>query len=71
VSKSNKKIYLLIDTNIFVQSCLLEKEIDDNKSIDALLKILNNNEAILLLPEIIKEEYYKNLNSKMLIKWEK
>ena len=69
VTKRSKKTYILIDTNIFVQCCLLEKKEDDEKSIDSLIKILDENKATLLLPEIVKKEFYKTVNLQSYTEW--
>lgn len=57
--------YLCIDTNIFIQCCLLEiKEGDDFQAIDALLKSLNEGSLKLLLPEVVDLEFYRKLEEK-------
>lgn len=57
--------YLCIDTNIFIQCCLLElEEGDDINSLNDLIKVLDKNKVKLLLPEIIEIEFHKKLNER-------
>lgn len=55
------KKYLLIDTNIFVQCCLLEIEGDDLKVLRELKKLLEANKLFLLLPEVIELEFRRKI----------
>jgi len=56
--------YIFIDTNVFIQCCLLELEGDDLNSLKELNKLLDNNNTKLLLPEALELEFYKALNYK-------
>src|SRR4051794_24181372 len=62
----NKTRYLLIDTNIFIQCCLLElEEGDDLDVLKKLHDVLSLGKVKLLLPEIIELEFYASLNEKV------
>lgn len=56
--------YLSIDTNIFIQCCLLEEEGDDIGALNKLQELLDNNSTKLLLPEVVELEFYKKLTHK-------
>ncbi len=57
--------YLLIDTNVYIQCCLLElEEGDDFNVLKKLHSLLENNQLILLLPEVIELEFNKILEEK-------
>lgn len=56
--------YLLIDTNIYIQCCLLELEGDDHGVLKKLHSLLEENKLTLLLPEVIQLEFEKNLQEK-------
>lgn len=59
-----KTKYLCVDTNIFIQCCLLEIEGDDLKVLTTLHNLLDKNKLYLLLPEIIKLEFYKVIKNR-------
>lgn len=59
--------YLCIDTNIYVQCCLLELEGDDINALTKLHTLLNKSKIKLLLPEIVELEFYRVLESKSII----
>lgn len=59
-----EKKYLCIDTSVFIQCCWLEIEGDDITALQVLHELLDKNEVILLLPEVIKLEFYKVLDQK-------
>ena len=56
--------YLCIDTNIFIQCCLLEEEGDDIGALDKLMELLEGGSVKLLLPEVVLLEFYKRLSEK-------
>ena len=57
--------YLCIDTNIFIQCCVLELEGgDDINSLKDLIKLLDDNKVKLLLPEIIEVEFDRKIDEK-------
>lgn len=57
--------YLCIDTNIYVQCCVLEIEKGDNSdSLKELRKLLDEDKIKLLLPEVVELEFYNVLASK-------
>src|SRR3989338_3510689 len=58
------KKYICIDTNIYIQCCLLEIEGDDINALNDLHKLLNNNRLYLLLPDVIELEFYRRLKEK-------
>ena len=62
--KSNKLKYLCVDTNIFVQCCLLEIDGDNLDVLTKLHKLLDQNKIKLLLPEVIKLEFHQALKRK-------
>lgn len=65
MAKKNTK-FLFIDTNIYIQSCVLEiDEGDDLLAIKKLRTLLDQDKLILLLPEIVELEIYKKLNDKI------
>ncbi len=65
MAKKNTK-FLFIDTNIYIQSCVLEiDEGDDLLAIKKLRTLLDQDKLILLLPEIVELEIYKKLNNKI------
>lgn len=68
-SVKNTDLFVFVDTNIFVQCCLLQNDGDDEKSIDTLLSILNTNKAKLLLPEVVKKEFFKRINDQAYNNW--
>ncbi len=54
--------YLCVDTNILIQTCLLEiEEGDDIDVLKKLHKLLDDDILILLLPEVVKLEFDKLL----------
>jgi hypothetical protein len=53
--------YLLIDTDVYIQCAVLEYEGDDIKAIETLLEMLNKGKVKLLLPEVVKIEFYRVL----------
>lgn len=57
--------YLCVDTNIFIQCCLLEIEGDNLDVLNKLHHLLDKDKLRLLLPEVIKLEFYKVLGSKL------
>lgn len=59
------KRYLCIDTNIFIQCCLLELEGDNIDALKQLHKLLDESKVYLLLPEVIELEFYKKLQNKV------
>lgn len=56
--------YLLIDTNVYIQCCLLELEGDDHEVLKKLESLLNQDKLILLLPEVVELELDKALEDK-------
>lgn len=56
--------YLFIDTNIYVQCCLLQIEGDDIGALKKVHDLLNDDRVTLLLPEVVELELYKILNLK-------
>ena len=68
-AKIEKPIYLFVDTDIFVQCCRLERDGDDEISIDTLLKILDENRCQLILPEVVKKEFFKQINERSYHEW--
>lgn len=56
--------YLFIDTNIYIQCCLLELEGDNLDTLNDLEKLLEKNKVKLLLPEVVELEFYKVLENK-------
>jgi hypothetical protein len=56
--------YLFIDTNIYVQCCLLELEGDDINALTKLHRLLDSKKITLLLPEVVELEFYKVLEEK-------
>ncbi|MFA5925619.1 MAG: PIN domain-containing protein [Parcubacteria group bacterium] len=59
------KKYLFIDTNIYIQCCLLELEGDNLDTLNDLEKLLEKNKVKLLLPEVVELEFYKRIEEKM------
>ena len=57
--------YLCVDTNIFIQCCLLEIDGDDLGVLNNLHKLLNEGKVKLLLPEVIRLEFYRVLDEKI------
>lgn len=57
--------YLCVDTNIFIQCCLLELQTgDDIGAVSKLLELLENNSLKLLLPEVISIEFKRKIQEK-------
>lgn len=56
--------YLLVDTNVFIQCCLLELEGDDLKVLEQLSSLLDKDKLSLLLPEVVALEFEKILQEK-------
>ncbi len=56
--------YLFIDTNIYIQCCLLELEGDSLDTLNELEKLLEKNKVKLLLPEVVELEFRKVLENK-------
>jgi hypothetical protein len=56
--------YLCVDTCIFLQCCFLENDGDDLIVLNKLHQLLNTNKVQLLLPEVIKLEFYKRFKTK-------
>jgi len=57
--------YLCVDTNIFIQCCLLEIDGDNLEVLNKLHDLLDKNKVKLLIPEVIKLEFYKVLKNKI------
>lgn len=57
--------YLFIDTNIYIQCCLLELEGDDLEALNKLHKLLEKNKVKLLLPEVVELELYNVLEKRI------
>lgn len=55
------KTYLCIDTNIFIQCCLLQIEGDDINALKSLKEVLDADSVTLLLPEVVQIEFEKKL----------
>lgn len=53
--------YLFIDTNIYIACSLLIKHGHEPETIEKLNKLLNSNKLILILPEIIELEFFREL----------
>ena len=56
--------YLFIDTNIYIQCCLLEIEGDDIGALEKVHKLLDKNKVKLILPEVVRLEFPNALNNK-------
>lgn len=56
--------YLFIDTNIYIQCCLLEIEGDDIGALKRVHALLDKNKVKLILPEVVRLEFPKALNNK-------
>lgn len=59
--------YLCIDTNIFIQCCLLEQEGDDIGALNKLSDLLNQGTIQLLLPEVVEIEFFRRLADKTVV----
>ena len=60
-----RKKYILLDTNIYVHFCFFDLDLEDGiKTIESLKRILDRNEAILLLPEVVELEFEKDSSVK-------
>ncbi len=58
--------YILIDTNIFIQCCVLELEKGDDLSVLQKLNTLQAAEKLnILLPEVVELEFYRRLDKKV------
>lgn len=64
MAKRPTKKFLCVDTSILIQCCFLEIDGDDLEVLTKLHKLLDNNKITLLLPEIIKLEFYKGFKIK-------
>lgn len=56
--------YICVDTNNYIQCCLLELEGDTLDALKGLYETIEKGEAVLLLPEVIELEFYKVISSK-------
>ncbi len=59
--QSKKRLYLFIDTDVFVQCCKFERSKDGDSSLNALLGLLDKREVVLILPEVVQKEFDKHL----------
>ncbi len=57
--------YLFIDTNIYIQCCLLELEGDDLNTLKELHDLLDRQKIKLLLPEVVELELERGLENKI------
>ena len=58
--------YLFIDTNNYVACALLTKPKHNIETVDNLINLLNKNKVKLILPEIVKIEFYKKAEETLL-----
>lgn len=62
----SERPYILIDTNIFIQCCLLELEKGDDLSVlEKLNTLLQEDKLYILLPEVVELEFHSRLNKKI------
>lgn len=54
-------IYLLIDTNIYLNIAVDRRVNNHNKILDSFIQLLGNNEVKIILPKIVIHETYKHI----------